>query len=391
LDDAIVSFDAVSLQVGETVDGKYRILERLGAGGMGEVYKAEHQFLRAIRVVKVIRPQISESADAHERFLREAQLATKVQHPNLATVYDFSALPDGSHYMVWEYIQGENLAQVIRRRGVLPPKEAIRLTVQTLAGLDAIHRAGIIHRDISPENLMITPEGNVKIIDLGVAKAEQGDYAATQTGMFVGKLRYSSPEQLGFLQPGEKIDSRADLYSLGVVLFEMLTGRPPFEATSPHQYFIQHSGGTNVQPIDLTLLPGQLRPVLAKALERDRNRRFANAHEFSTALERVPEPAAAAETVRTPVPTQITPRPRRSNDVQNAIIIAGIVLLLAVGVLAPWLYRSRPPVVAQQQQKPTVTTTTAAPPTTTTVDVAPPQPVPPPITASSEQRAASSK
>jgi len=368
----------VSLQIGEIVDGKYRILERLGAGGMGEVYKAEHQFLRAIRVVKVIRPQISASADAHERFLREAQLATKVQHPNVATVYDFSALPDGSHYMVWEYIEGENLAQVIRRRGVLQPKEAIRLTVQTLAGLDAIHRAGIIHRDISPENLMITPDGNVKIIDLGVAKAEQGDYAATQTGMFVGKLRYSSPEQLGFLQPGEKIDSRADLYSLGVVLFEMLTGRPPFEATSPHQYFIQHSGGTNVQPIDLTLLPNPLRPVLAKALESDRNRRFANAREFSTALERVPD-TAAAETVRTPIPTQIAPKPRRSNDAQNAIIIGGIVLLLAVGVLATWLYRSRPPVVAQQQQKPIVTTTSAAPPTTTTVDVAPPQPVPQPV------------
>src|SRR5437762_876782 len=168
---AIVSFDTVALQIGDLVDGKYRILERLGAGGMGEVYKVEHVYLRAIRVVKVIRPQISESADAHERFLREAQLATKIQHPNVATLHDFSALPDGSHYMVWEYIEGENLAQVIRRRAVLPPAEAIRLTVQTLAGLDAIHRAGIIHRDISPENLMITDGSSVKIIDLGVAKA----------------------------------------------------------------------------------------------------------------------------------------------------------------------------------------------------------------------------
>src|SRR5437868_12438647 len=122
---------------------------------MGEVYKVEHVYLRAIRVVKVIRPQISESADAHERFLREAQLATKIQHPNVATLHDFSALPDGSHYMDWEYIEGENLAQVIRRRGDLPPSEAIRLTVQTLAGLDAIQRAGINHRVISLENLMI--------------------------------------------------------------------------------------------------------------------------------------------------------------------------------------------------------------------------------------------
>src|SRR5437016_6813555 len=228
----------------EPVDGKYRILERLGAGGMGEVYKVEHTFLKAIRVIKVIRPQISEAADAHDRFLREAQLATKVQHPNVATLHDFSALPDGSHYMVWEYIEGENLAQVIRRRGILPAGESIQLAIQSLAGLEAIHRAGIIHRDISPENLMITGTDRVKIIDLGVAKAEQGDYAVTQTGMFVGKLRYSSPEQLGFLPEGERIDSRADLYSLGVVLFEMLTGRPPIEATSPHEYFLHHSGAT---------------------------------------------------------------------------------------------------------------------------------------------------
>ena len=195
----------------EPVDGKYRILERLGAGGMGEVYKVEHAFLRATRVIKVIKPQISEDADAHERFLREAQLATKIQHPNVATLHDFSALPDGSHYMVWEFIEGENLAQVIRRRGVLEPAYAIRLAVQTLNGLDAVHRAGIIHRDISPENLMITAGDQVKIIDLGVAKAEEGDYAATRTGIFVGKLRYSSPEQLGFLAEGQKIDGRADL------------------------------------------------------------------------------------------------------------------------------------------------------------------------------------
>jgi len=385
----------VSLQIGDVVDGKYKILERLGAGGMGEVYKAEHVFLRAIRVVKVIRPQISESADAHNRFLREAQLATKVQHPNVATLHDFSALPDGSHYMVWEYIEGENLAQVMRKRGTLPVDEAIRLTVQALAGLEAIHKAGIIHRDISPENLMITPAGNVKIIDLGVAKGEQGDHSVTQTGMFVGKLRYASSEQLGFLPQGEKLDSRADLYSLGVVLFEMLAGRPPFEATSPHQYFIQHSGGTNVQPVDLTVLPNEMRPVISKALASDRNQRFANASEFATALQNVPKVAAAEtirtlppETLRTPIPTvrkavktQVNPPPARSRDTQNVIIIVVIVVLLALGAFATWMYRSRGTKVAEA---PAVTTTTAAQPqpqpTTTSVNVTPPQPAPVPAT-----------
>jgi serine/threonine-protein kinase len=272
------------------IDGKYRIVRRLGIGGMGEVFKVEHTFLGSTRVVKIIRAQISSSSDAHERFLREARLATKVQHPNVATLYDFSALPDGSHYMVWEFIEGENLAQVLKQRGTLVPRHAVRIAIQALAGLEAIHRAGIVHRDISPENLMITHAGEgsefVKIIDLGVAKAAESDVAMTQTGMFVGKFRYASPDHLGFLPTGERIDGRADLYSLGVVLFEMVTGRPPFEATSPHEYIIHHSRDEYVSSPDLDRITGNpaLQKVLARALDRDRNKRFATAREFSDAL-----------------------------------------------------------------------------------------------------------
>ncbi|MEA2325504.1 MAG: hypothetical protein QOE68_463, partial [Thermoanaerobaculia bacterium] len=272
------------------IDGKYRIVRRLGIGGMGEVFKVEHTFLGSTRVVKIIRAQISSSSDAHERFLREARMATKVQHPNVATLYDFSALPDGSHYMVWEFIEGQNLAQVLKQRGTLAPRHAVRIAIQALAGLEAIHRAGIVHRDISPENLMITntAEGSefVKIIDLGVAKAAESDVAMTQTGMFVGKFRYASPDHLGFVPAGERIDGRADLYSLGVVLFEMLTGRPPFEATSPHEYIIHHSRDEYASSPDLDRITGNpaLQNVLARALDRDRNKRFATAREFSDAL-----------------------------------------------------------------------------------------------------------
>ena len=285
----------------EPVDGKYKIVERLGAGGMGEVYKVTHTYLGATRVIKVIRPQISESQDAHERFLREARTATKIQHPNVATLHDFSALPDGAHYMVWEYIDGENIAQRIRARGRLQPRYAVRLIIQALHGLDALHRAGIVHRDISPENLMITreEEERVKVIDLGVAKTEDPGEAATRVGVFVGKLRYASPEHLGFLNEGEKIDGRADLFSLAMVLYEMLTGRPPFEATSPHEYVMLHSREQQFKPLDLPAdLPGgtELQAVLAKALDRDRNKRYANAREFAAALEEVerslPDPGA---------------------------------------------------------------------------------------------------
>jgi serine/threonine-protein kinase len=276
----------------EPLDGKYKLIDRLGAGGMGEVYKATHTYLGATRVIKVIRPQISESKDAHERFLREARAATRIQHPNVATLHDFSALPDGSHYMVWEYIDGENVAQRIRSRGVLQPRYAVRLIIQALHGLDAIHKAGIVHRDISPENLMVTREEQerVKVIDLGVAKVDEAGDSGTRVGVFVGKLRYASPEHLGFLGEGERIDGRADLFSLAMVLYEMLTGRPPFEATSPHEYVMLHSREMQFKPLNLPDdLPGgaQLQAVMARALDRDRNKRYANAREFAAALEEV--------------------------------------------------------------------------------------------------------
>jgi serine/threonine-protein kinase len=308
--------DFLSEYADKPLDGKYRIIERLGAGGMGEVFKVEHTYLGAIRVVKIIRAQIASSSDAHDRFLREARVATKIQHPNVATLHDFSALPDGSHYMVWEFIDGENLAQVLKRRGTLPARHAVRITMEALAGLDAIHRAGIVHRDISPENIMITRDNDgeerVKIIDLGVAKSSDADtMGMTQTGMFVGKFRYSSPEHVGFMNSGEKIDGRADLYSLAIVLYEMLTGRPPFEATSPHEYILHHSRDEYLHSHDLDRVGGtELQGVLAKALDRDRNRRFATAREFAEALARIVPalPDEASATMIVPVDGDSTTR-----------------------------------------------------------------------------------
>jgi tRNA A-37 threonylcarbamoyl transferase component Bud32 len=277
------------MQPGDSLDGRYTIIDRLGAGGMGEVYKATHNFLGSTRVIKAVHPHISSNTDARDRFLREARAATKVQHPNVATLHDFAALPDGAHYMVWEFIDGENLAQRLRARGVLPPRQAVHIAVQALRGLDAIHRAGIIHRDISPENLMITADDEVKIIDLGVAKVDDTDAVSqTRTGIFVGKLRYAAPEQLGFLPDDEKIDARADLYALAMVLVELLTGRPPYEAKSPHEYFLLHAREMAPKTVELPRdLPGSraLSDVLDKALARDRNQRYATAREFATALE----------------------------------------------------------------------------------------------------------
>src|SRR5947208_9534545 len=137
------------------IDGKYKILSRLGVCGMGEVYKVLHVHLSAIRVIKLMRATIANEAGAHDRFLREARLATKINHPNVAALYDFSTLQDASRYMVWEYIEGINLHELIESRGPLSPRYAARLAIEALLGLEAIHRAGIVHRDVSPENIMI--------------------------------------------------------------------------------------------------------------------------------------------------------------------------------------------------------------------------------------------
>jgi len=277
------------------LDGKYQLLSRLGVGGMGEVYKVLHLHLNAIRVIKLMRTSIAGEPGADDRFIREARLATRINHPNVAQLYDFSTLDDGSRYMVWEYIEGTNLHELIETNGPLSPKYAAQLAIEALHGLDAIHRAGIVHRDISPENIMIDRdedgEQHVKLIDLGIAKQGDGEEAnKTKTGMFVGKWKYCSPEHLGMLDAGERIDGRADLYSFGIVLYEMLTGVPPFQADTPHAYLMLHASEKpralrEVNP-SMPSSP-ELEALIFRALEKDRKKRFASAREMARALEEI--------------------------------------------------------------------------------------------------------
>ena len=303
------------------IDGKYQILSRLGIGGMGEVYKALHIHLNAIRVIKLMRSKTAEDPAGHDRFLREARLATKIHHPNVAVLYDFSTLDDGSFYMVWEYIEGINLHEMIVSRGPLSPQYAGRIAIQVLQGLDAIHRAGIVHRDISPENLMIARdaegEEHVKIIDLGIAKGDDGSDMKTKTGMFVGKWKYCSPEHLGMLPENERIDGRADIYSFGIVLYEMLTGVPPFQSDTPHGYLMQHAS-ERPRPLrevntSMTASP-QLEALIFRALEKDRTKRFATAREFGRAIEEILPTLtdSAGEPPPLPVTSELTAEPTRN-------------------------------------------------------------------------------
>ncbi|MFL6248762.1 MAG: protein kinase domain-containing protein [Thermoanaerobaculia bacterium] len=320
------------------IDGKYRILSRLGVGGMGEVYKVLHVHLNTIRVIKLMRANIATDPGAHERFLREARLATKIHHQNVATLFDFSTLDDGSFYMVWEYIEGINLHELINQRGPLSPNYAARIGSQALMGLDAVHRAGIVHRDVSPENIMIArdEEGveHVKIIDLGIAKSSAAEDNNTKTGMFVGKWKYCSPEHLGMLPPNERIDGRADIYSFGIVLYEMLTGVPPFQADTPHAYLMLHSQ-TRPRAIRDTnpkaATSPELETLVFRALEKDRTQRFATAREFAHALDLIAPQLSDSAGAPPPLPptsettneaTRVVDREREASDAATVMSIA---------------------------------------------------------------------
>src|ERR1051325_3073595 len=229
---------------GVLVDGKYEILTLLGAGGMVEVYKARHIHLNAFRCVKVMKAFLMSDDSYRQRSLREARLATQVHHPNVALVHDFSILGDGGSYMVTEFIEGSTVRQWSNAHGRFPVALAAEVATQVLAGLDHIHRRGLLHRDISADNVMLSYDGEerllVKIIDLGVAKDIGAASDTTQAGMLIGNPKYMSPEQLGSLGEEEQLDGRADLYSFGVVLYEMLTGVPPFASKTPHGYLMKH-------------------------------------------------------------------------------------------------------------------------------------------------------
>jgi serine/threonine protein kinase len=341
------------------LDGKYKILARLGIGGMGEVYKVVHVHLNAIRVIKLMRSNIAQDPGAHERFLREARLATKIHHPSVASLFDFSTLEDGSHYMVWEYIEGINLHELIDQRGPLSARYAARIAIQALHGLEAIHRAGIVHRDISPENIMITRDDDgserVKIIDLGIAKSSATEDNNTKTGMFVGKWKYCSPEHLGMLPAGERIDGRADLYSFGIVLYEMLTGVPPFQADTPHAYLLMHSSErpkplreTNPTIFDSPLLES----LIFRALEKDRSKRFATARELAAELERVmpnlPDEPGAVPPL--PFNAEITDDATRVAP-RNGNVPADGATIVSVSANAPTVAMTTPAVTPPPAQK----------------------------------------
>jgi eukaryotic-like serine/threonine-protein kinase len=275
-------------------DGRYRIERKLGAGGMADVYLAEDQELGRRVAIKILNSRHGNDDQFIERFRREAKNAAALNHPNIVSIYDRGEAED-TYYIAMEYLDGRTLKELVVGRGAAPVNVAVEYARQILSALRFAHRHGIVHRDIKPHNVLVDGEGRVKVTDFGIARA--GTSQMTETGSIVGTAQYLSPEQAR----GGEVDPRSDLYSLGIVLYELLTGKTPFEGETPVEIAMKHLSNTPEPPSKLRPdVPPELDMVVMRALAKNPNDRYQSADEMEGDLDRVARGArVSAATVDT--------------------------------------------------------------------------------------------
>jgi serine/threonine protein kinase len=357
--------------VGSILADRYHVIRRIGEGGMGQVYLAEHVKMKRKSAVKVLHQGMVHDPDAISRFNREASNASQIQHPNVAAIYDFGETPEGLIYLAMEFVDGEPLTKIIERHGALTAARAADIGEQVASALEAAHDMGIIHRDLKPDNIMITRgragEDVAKVVDFGIAKAMQGDdQKVTKTGLAIGTPEYMSPEQLG----GDQLDSRTDIYSLGLVTFNMLTGQLPFPSVVSREALIMR---LTEKPRTLAEIrndvhwPPELQTVMDKALANHPADRYQHVSQFGrelvTAVATMPESAftstgtvelspipAVAKTEARPLGGGAAARRDRSNEElpipeleeeksgSPVALIFGVLVLLILGGGGGWWY-----------------------------------------------------
>jgi len=288
---------------GRVIAGRYRLIALVGEGGMATLWRAMDEQLEREVAVKILRPQFGADPGFAARFRNEARIAGSLSHPNIVQVYDFGTDQDGGdQYIVMQLVEGHDLSAVLRERDPLPIDEAVGIGAAVADALDAAHRHGLVHRDIKPGNILITPAGRTLVTDFGISRAIT-DASMTVTGTTIGSVHYFSPEQAA----GEEVGPPSDMYALGIVLYEMLSGRRPFQADSAAGVALKRLNerppplSTGIRPI-----PPQLEAVVMRSLERDPARRYASAADFARALREWPSEEEAA-TVVTPLPVAPLP------------------------------------------------------------------------------------
>jgi len=346
--------------LGKEVAGQFRIVEKIGKGGMGAVYRAEQPDMNRYVAIKILHSRYLSRNDLVSRFRREARAMSQLSHPNTARVFLYGQLDDGACYFVMEHLVGRNLAKMVRAEGEMTPERAIRIMVQVCGALEEAHQAGIVHRDLKPENVFVTVQGGIrdfpKVLDFGLAKVTErqmrpGSMVLTQQGMVFGTPEFMSPEQAH----GKTLDARSDIYSLGIILYELLTGKLPFDAKQPIEYIQLHANAT---PIPLSercpeaSFPPGLQDVVMKALAKNPEERYGSAAEFAIALEAALLPRESGEAlgpISLPTPHPAIPTvssfepaapvgsggaPGRS---KASWLVFGVGIALAVaGVIALW-------------------------------------------------------
>lgn len=275
------------MQPGDLISGKYRLVRHIGDGGMGTVFEARHEFLGTQVALKFLHPELARRQGLASRFLQEAKVSASIQSPHVTRVTDVDQTPEGAPYLVMELLKGESLQQYLDRRHKLPQAQAVDFALQIAAGLEAAHGIGVVHRDLKPDNVFITPVGGgplLKLLDFGIAKLKTGEYqkGLTRPGAIMGTPEYMAPEQL---YAADQVDHRADLFSLGAILYEMLTGHRPAYGTDPSAIVAQIATGqvrrlTTLEPS----VPEGLADVVHRAIAADRNHRFASAADLRVAL-----------------------------------------------------------------------------------------------------------
>jgi beta-lactam-binding protein with PASTA domain/tRNA A-37 threonylcarbamoyl transferase component Bud32 len=270
--------------VERTYGGRYSVIERVGSGGMAEVYRTRDELLGREVALKVLHARFSEDRAFVERFKREAQAAANLNHPNIVSLFDYGA-DDGAYFIVMELIDGKSLSDILRDEGALMPERAAEIAADVAKALSRAHTGGLVHRDIKPSNIMITTSGQTKVTDFGIARAlgSDGDQTMTQTGMVIGTAAYFSPEQA----QGNPVDARSDVYALGVVLYEMLAGRAPFTGETPLAVAYKHVREDPIAPSNVNPdVPKPLDAITMKALAKNPDNRFSSATEMQEDLER---------------------------------------------------------------------------------------------------------
>jgi serine/threonine-protein kinase len=296
--------------IGSVVADSYHIEKKLGEGGMGAVYLAEHVKMGRKSAIKVMAQSMANDPEAIARFNREAANAGRINHPNVCAIYDFGETSEGIIYLAMEFIKGESLSDLLHREGALPPERAVRILQQTADALQAAHDLGIVHRDLKPDNIMLAKGRGgsdvVKVVDFGIAKAMTGEEGqkVTKTGLVVGTPEYMSPEQLS----GDVLDGRSDIYSLALVFYRMLSANLPFKADSAQEMMIKRltdKPRTLNEVVAGGNFPNQLQQTIDKALERMPGDRYTSAVEFATDAEASVRGFAAAPQAATDAATQL--------------------------------------------------------------------------------------